>query len=65
MSHFVDYCNEIESARKSGFGRVVLPAAISLPDICGKVEYPDLSGNKNVGERYKNGFRHFLKGFVQ
>lgn len=62
MSHFVDYCNEIESARKNGFGRVVLPAAISLPDICGKVEYPDLSGNKNVGERYKKWVQTFLKG---
>ncbi|MDO4378071.1 MAG: hypothetical protein Q4C64_02820 [Erysipelotrichia bacterium] len=62
MSHFVDYCNEIESARKNGFGRVVLPAEISLPDICGKIEYPDLSGNKNVGERYKKWVQTFLKG---
>ena len=62
MSHFVDYCDEIEKARKQGFGRVVLPAAISLPDICGGVEYPELKGPKNVGERYKRWIKEYLKG---
>ena len=58
MSHFIDYCEEIEKARKQGFGRVVLPAAISLPDICGKVEYPDTG----VGYHYKQWTKTFFKG---
>jgi|GEM_PF-6725125 len=58
MSHFIEYCEEIEKARKQGFGRVVLPAAISLPDICGKVEYP----NTGVGHHYKQWTKDFLKG---
>lgn len=62
MSHFIDYCNEIESARKNGFARVVLPAAIALPDICGRIEYPNRSGNKNVGWRYREWIQTFLKG---
>lgn len=48
MSRFIEYCEEIEKARKQGFGRVVLPAAISLPDICGRIEY---SGSKYCGTR--------------
>lgn len=62
MSHFIDYCNKIESARKNGFARVVFSAAIALPDICARVEYPELSSNKKVGERYKKWIQTFLKG---
>lgn len=62
MSHFIDYCDEIRAARKNGFARVALPAAITLPDICARVEYPELSSNKKVGERYKKWIQTFLKG---
>ena len=62
MSHFIDYCDEIRAARKNGFARVALPAAIALPDICARVEYPELSSNKKVGERYKKWIQTFLKG---
>ena len=42
------YLKDMMSALKSGAPHSALALAVSIPDICGSIEYPD----KNIGERY-------------
>lgn len=48
---------EIEQALESKLFRVALGMALTLPDICGKIEYP----KEKVGERYKKWCDNYLK----
>ena len=47
---------EIKSSLNNKLFFVALNAALTLPDICGKAEYP----NAEVGERYKNWINTYL-----
>ncbi len=40
--------NEIEIALKNNLYMVALNTALTLPDICGKAEFPDKSNKKNM-----------------
>lgn len=40
-----------------------LTLALTLPDICGKAMYPDLSGNKNCKARYVKWFDDYIGDF--
>ena len=42
--------NEIRTSVKAGLFRCALGMALTLPDICGQVEYPK---EKSVGKRYE------------
>ena len=48
--------NEIDVALNNGLYLVALTSALTLPDICGKAEYPDL-GNK---QRYVKWFNEYI-----
>ncbi len=54
--------NDIENALKHNCLRVALGMALTIPDICGQVEFPEL----NVGERYSKWCDKYLKnqGFI-
>lgn len=58
MSHFIDYCEDIDNIRVSGYTRIAMVSAVTLPDICGKVEYDD---KVNVGDRYKRWVAEYLR----
>ena len=53
----VDLINDIENALKNNCLRVALGMALTIPDICGQVEFPKL----NVGERYSKWCDKYLK----
>lgn len=48
--------NEITTALNHGLYLVALSAALTLPDVCGKAEYPKVG----VGVRYKNWYSTFV-----
>lgn len=58
----LELINEIENALKNNCLRVALGMALTIPDICGQVEFPKL----NVGERYSKWCDKYLndQGFV-
>lgn len=58
----LDLINDIENALKNNCLRVALGMALTIPDICGQVEFPKL----NVGERYSKWCDKYLKnqGFI-
>ena len=49
--------DEINIALNNGLYLVALTSALTLPDVCGKAEYPG-SGN---GERYRNWYSKYVK----
>lgn len=49
---------EIRATVDAGIHSTALISALSVPDACGKIEYPD-QGN---GERYKNWYKEFVEG---
>lgn len=53
----LDLINDIENALKNNCLRVALGMALTIPDICGQVEFPKL----NVGERYSKWCDKYLK----
>lgn len=55
--------NDIENTIKHNCLRTALGMALTLPDICGQVEYPEI---KAVGERYIKWCDNYLKnqGFI-
>lgn len=58
----LDFIVDIENALQCNCLRVALGMALTLPDICGQVEYPELK----VGERYSKWCDKYLKnqGFI-
>lgn len=48
---------EITKCLKDGYYMVALISALTIPDICGKAEFPDL---KNTGDRYKGWFDKYI-----
>ena len=61
--NMLDLINDIEKALQCNCLRVALGMALTLPDICGQVEYPEI---KAVGERYIKWCDNYLKnqGFI-
>lgn len=57
MSHFIDYCEEIDKIRINGHACIAMTAAATLPDICGKAEYGNDTG---VGDRYRRWVKEYL-----
>lgn len=59
----LDLISEMEKALQNGFLKVALGMALTLSDICGQVEYPEI---KVVGERYIKWCDNYLKnqGFI-
>lgn len=59
----LDLINDIENALKHNCLRVALGMALTLPDVCGQVEYPQVD---KVGERYIKWCDQYLKnqGFI-
>ena len=59
----LDLINDIENALKNNCLRVALGMALTIPDICGQVEFPKL----DVGERYTKWCDKYLKnqGFIK
>lgn len=59
----LDLINDIENALEHNCLRTALGMALTLPDICGQVEYPKI---KAVGERYIKWCDNYLKnqGFI-
>lgn len=49
--------DEINKALNAGLYLVALNSALTLPDICGKAEYPDCK----TGERYKKWYSEYVK----
>lgn len=60
--YMINLIEEIQNTLKSNCLRVALGMALTLPDICGQVEYPKL----NVGERYSKWCNTYLRnqGFI-
>lgn len=58
----LELINDIENALKNNCLRVALGMALTIPDICGQVEFP----KSNVGERYSKWCDKYLKnqGFI-
>lgn len=58
----LDLINDIENALKNNCLRVALGMALTIPDICGQVEFPKLK----VGDRYSKWCDKYLKnqGFI-
>lgn len=48
--------NEVNKCVESKQIYTALTLALSLPDACGSLEWPELSGKGHVGERYKKWF---------
>ena len=46
----------IKKAYSDGNYMAALALALTIPDICGQVEFPELSGSRHVGERYRKWF---------
>lgn len=59
-----DYLEElleqIELALQSGLYMIALQSTLTLPDICGALEYP----NQGVGKRYKAWYTYYYKEYV-
>ena len=55
--------NEIRTSVKAGLFRCALGMALTLPDICGQVEYPK---EKSVGKRYEDWCNKYLmnQGYI-
>ena len=47
------YLRDILAAEKGGSPFSALALTLALPDICGSIEYPELRGPNQVGERYR------------
>ena len=58
MSPFEIKIKEIGKALDVGFYQSALALALTIPDICGKVAYP----NDAVGKRYENWFDNYVNG---
>lgn len=59
---------KIKSIRKAysdGNYMAALALSLILPDICGQVEFPSLSGNGNVSKRYKKWFNLHLQQYYE
>lgn len=55
--------NAIREALEKECYLTALALALTLPDICGQIEYPELvnqNGNRLVGEQYKKWFREWV-----
>ena len=50
----------IKKSLDTGNYLAALALALSIPDICGQVEYPNLSGKGHTGERYKKWFDNYI-----
>lgn len=57
---FLRKINEVRAAIDSQLYNCALALALTLPDICGKVEYPN---EKSSGKRYQNWFNNYALGF--
>lgn len=55
---------EINIALENNLFLVALNTALTLPDICGKAEYPDISYKHN-GERYKKWYQEHIGQYEQ
>ncbi len=53
----------IKKAYLDGNYIAALALTLTLPDICGQVEFPELNGRGHVGERYKKWFDLHLKQY--
>lgn len=53
----------IKKAYSDGNYMAALALSLTIPDICGQVEFPELSGTNNVGKRYKKWFDMHLKQY--
>lgn len=58
---FVSRLEEIRNCMNAGMYLTALSLSLTLPDICGKAEYPDL-GN-NTKKRYIDWFDNFVNGY--
>lgn len=38
--------------------------ALAMPDICGNIAYPELSGKRNVGKRYRKWVTNYLSPYL-
>lgn len=52
----LDICSSVDDAVQKKCYLAALVLALTIPDIYGAVEYPDLSGEKNTGKRYRKWF---------
>lgn len=53
----------IKKAYSDGNYMAALALALTIPDICGQVEFPELSGSRHVGERYRKWFDLHMKQY--
>lgn len=51
------YINDIHKSLDNGIYHGALTVALTLPDICSKLQYPDM----NTGERYSHWFSKYVK----
>lgn len=57
-SAFLKILDEINIAVESGLYNCALALALTIPDICGKVEFPK---ERSTGKRYRNWFDQYAK----
>ena len=51
--------NEINKALKSKCWLAALSLSLSIPDIGGKLEYPEITGKGSVGRRYRKWYNYY------
>ena len=56
---------EIDIAIKNKLYLVALNTALTLPDICGKAEYPELDSNKATKKRYVDWCNKYIEDLTQ
>lgn len=59
----LDICSSVEDAVRKKCYLAALALALTIPDIYGAVEYPELSGEKNTGKRYRKWFDAKVKEY--
>lgn len=52
--------NEINQTLKSKCWLAALSLSLSIPDICGQLEYPEITGKGSVGKRYRKWYDSFI-----
>lgn len=56
----IEKIKEIDKALKAECYHCALALALTLPDICGKVAYPELAGKENSAKRYQRWFDEYV-----
>ena len=56
---------EVRHALEAGCYHCALALALTFPDICGKIAYPEMQGKSQVGQRYKRWFKEYVRDFFR